>query len=355
MISREGDPRLTWQRIRGHDTLIRAFTHVIRRGRLAHAYLFTGPPGIGKRLFAIELAKGLLCEHPDAEKKEILEGCDHCRSCIQIEAGTHPDFVYAERPEDKNEFPIGLIREVRERFALKSARGKGKVVVLNDAEDFNEESANAFLKTLEEPPPGSVVILITSNPDRQLPTILSRCQLIRFAPLPLPEIEAILRAKKSESGEASIQEEIVPRLVRLSGGSLGIALALADPALWVFRRLLITGLTQTPVKSVELARAWLEFAEGAGKEAAAQRKRSRLVLQLLIDFLSDVLALHQGETPRRTESEDRPLLDAMVTLTNCERVMDLLDRSMETDRQIVRYVPLALCVEALLDALAQRL
>lgn len=345
---------MSWQRIRGHDALVRAFSHVIRRGRLAHAYLFAGPPGIGKRLFAIELAKALLCEHPYAGKREVLEGCDQCPACIQIEAGTHPDFVFAQRPEEKNEFPVELMREVRERFILKPARGKGKVVVLNDAEDFNEESANAFLKTLEEPPPGSVLILITSNLDRQLPTIISRCQVIRFAPLPLAVVEEMLRTQKTEEGEPAIRADLIQRLVRLSGGSLGIAQALADPALWDFRRALVTGLTQSPVKSVELARAWMEFAEGAGKETAGQRKRSRLLLQLLIDFLSDVLALHQGLPPRRTEAEDRPLLDALAALTSSDRVMEMLDRCMEADRQIARYVSLVLCVEALLDALAQR-
>ncbi len=354
-INREGGEGLSWQRIRGHEALVRAFSHVIKRGRLAHAYLFTGPPGIGKRLFAIELAKVLLCEHPDAGKKEILEGCDVCPACVQIEAGTHPDFVFAERPEEKNEFPVELMREVREQFILKSARGRGKVVVLNDAEDFNEESANAFLKTLEEPPPGSVVILITANLDRQLPTILSRCQVIRFAPLPLPLVEQMLRAQKTPEGEPAVPGDMIARLVRLSGGSLGTALALADPALWEFRRALLQGLTRTPVKTIELSRAWMEFAEGAGKEGPAQRKRSRLMLQLLIDFLSDVLAQHQGQPARRTEPEDRPLLEAMATPTSTERVMELLERCLETDRQIVRYVPLALCVEALMDALAQRL
>ncbi len=336
---------MSWKRIRGHDNLIRSFSHVIRRGRLAHAYLFTGASGIGKRLFAIELAKALLCEDPNASNKELLEGCDRCPACVQINAGTHPDFLFTERPEEKNEFPVDLMRDVREWFSLKSARGKGKVVVINDAEDFNEESANCFLKTLEEPPAGSVLILITANLERQLPTILSRCQVIRFAPLPVPAVEELLRAQKTEDGQPAIPAGMIPRLVRLSGGSVAVALALADPALWEFRRILLAGLTRTPVKCVELARAWMEFAEGAGKEGPAQRKRSRLMLQLLIDFLSDALALHQGLPPRRTEAEDRPLLDAMVALTTTERLLDLLERCLETDRQIVRYVPLALCVE----------
>jgi DNA polymerase-3 subunit delta' len=111
---------------------------------------------------------------------------------LQIEAGTHPDFFSVRRPEDLHEFPTELMKELCERFAMKSARGRGKVVLLEDADDLNEESANRFLKTLEEPPPRSVLILIGSSADRQLPTIVSRCQVIRFAPLPPSLVEELL-------------------------------------------------------------------------------------------------------------------------------------------------------------------
>src|SRR5436305_11719986 len=100
--SLEGDV-LGWQRVRGHEALVEGFRRVVRRGRLAHAYLFTGPPGVGKRLFAVELAKALLCEGPTAEE---VQACDVCPACVQVEAGTHPDFYPAERPAEAHEFPI---------------------------------------------------------------------------------------------------------------------------------------------------------------------------------------------------------------------------------------------------------
>src|SRR5260370_25023052 len=115
-------------------------------------------------------------------------------------------------------------------FSLKAARRRGKLHILDDADDLNDEAANCFLKTLEEPPPRSVLILIGSSADRQLATIVSRCQVVRFAPLSVPQVREILQAKGIE--EAALLE----RLARLSVGSPGLALALPDPDLCAFRR-----------------------------------------------------------------------------------------------------------------------
>src|SRR5262245_23591155 len=164
---------VSWQRVRGHEALIQAFDRALQRGRLAHAYLFTGPPGVGKRLFAHELAKALLCENPSTDR---VEACDRCSACAQVEAGSHPDFFAVSRPEENLEMPIRVMQELCHALSLKPARGKRKIAVIDDADDFNEESANSFLKTLEEPPPHSLLILIGSSADRQLPTIVSRCQ-----------------------------------------------------------------------------------------------------------------------------------------------------------------------------------
>src|SRR5947209_18962008 len=98
---------MSWQRVRGHDALVRAFDRLVRRGRLGHAYLFTGPPGIGKRLFAEELAKALLCERRDNGR---LQACDECAACKQIEAGAHPDFMIARRLDEELEFSIDTMR-----------------------------------------------------------------------------------------------------------------------------------------------------------------------------------------------------------------------------------------------------
>src|SRR4051794_15259841 len=153
---------LSWQRVRGHDSQREGFRRAVARGRLAHAYLFAGASGIGKRLFARELARVLLCEARPADR---WDACDRCPACVQVEAGTHPDFYTAARPESSLEFPIDLMRQLCHSFALKSARGHGTVVVLDDADDLNEEAANCFLKTLEEPPAGAVLILLGTSPE----------------------------------------------------------------------------------------------------------------------------------------------------------------------------------------------
>lgn len=334
-----------WQRVRGHEDLVQGFRRVVERGRLGHAYLFCGPPGVGKRLFAQELARALLCESP----RGLLEPCDACPACVQIDSATHPDFFPAARPADALEFPIDLMRTLCGQFALKPARGRGKVIVLDDADDLNQESANCFLKTLEEPPPRSLLILVGTSRERQLPTVVSRCQVVRFAPLKDDLVGELLEA------QGVSDPAMRARLVRLAGGSPGLALTLADPGLWQMRGKLIAGLTGRPVDSVDLAKEWAAFVEEAGKESAAQRARAQLVLRLVIDFFNDVLAVAAGSPPRRTGPEDATAVRALAGRLDEERVVGLLERCLEADQQIGWRVQLVLVLESLLDAMAQRL
>jgi DNA polymerase-3 subunit delta' len=335
---------MVWPRVRGHDRIIEGFAHVVKTGRFAHAYLFAGLPGIGKRLFARELAKTLLCEE---RRPDRFAACGQCVSCTLVDAGTHPDFFSVARPEEKNELPIDTMLELCTSFALKSARGKGKIAVLDDADDLNDESANCFLKTLEEPPPGSMFILVGTTAERQLATVVSRCQIIRFAPLAAEVVVEILR----QDGVADPAH--LARLARLSGGSPGQALALADPDLWKFRATLLEGLAHPQPATVALGRAWMDFAEEAGKETAAQRRRAGLVLRLLIDFLNDALAVALGKTPRLTD--DLPLLQSFNDRVDPDRLMTALDRCLEAEFHLDRYVQLVLVLEGLVDALGQEL
>jgi len=339
---------MSWQRIRGHDHLIQAFDLVSRRGRLAHAYLFTGPPGVGKRLFAGELAKALLCEGAKGRVGEgaKLEACDRCSACALVEAGTHPDLETAGRPEGKSELPVEIVRRLARSLDLKPARGHGRIVILDDADDLNEESANCFLKTLEEPPPGALLILIGTDADRQLPTIVSRCQVIHFRPLSEPVVADLLASQPIEDWA------FIQRLARLSGGSMGLAQALAEPELWEFRRKLLQGLTQPRPDTIGLAQDWTKFVEEAGKETAVQRRRAALVLHLLIDFLNDALSLSVGKSPRLALEGDLPLLQKLVRQVDADRLIQMSDRCLEADIQLDRYVQIVLVIEALLDALS---
>ena len=339
---------MSWGKVHGHEHLIDGFRRVVARGRLAHAYLFAGPAGVGKRLFAQQLAKALLCEAPRQEA-DPLAACDQCPSCALVDADTHPDFFTLARPEDKNEIPRELMHTLCGGFSLKSARGHGKIAVLDDADDLNDESANCFLKTLEEPPPRSVFILIGTSVDRQLPTILSRCQAVRFGPLPDAVVERVLK-------ENEIQDPVlVKRLVRLAAGSPGQALALADPELWSFRKRLLEELTRPQSNAFELGKAFIEFVEDAGKEMSLQRRRAGQVLRLLVEALADALNLSVGAAVRELDPDDLRLLKALTTRASAEKTLELMERCLETEQQIGRYVQLSLVLEALVDALGQLL
>jgi DNA polymerase-3 subunit delta' len=338
---------MSWSAIRGHDRLIASFTRAVARGRLAHAYLFVGPPGVGKTLFARELARALLCEAPPAGA--VLDACDRCESCIFVGAGTHPDLFTVRRPEEKNEFPIELMEELCRSFTLKSARGHGKVAILEDADDLNEESANCFLKTLEEPPPRSVFILVGTDGDRQLATIRSRSQIVRFAPLPEDTVREVLAAG------GVTDAALLQRLVRLSAGSPGQALALADDALWEARRTLITGLAAAKPDSVALARGLVEFIENAGKEGSLQRRRARLVLRLLMEALSDVVNVQLDLPARSCGPDELTVLRTLAERASAERIAAMIERCLDAQMQLDRYIQVGLVVEGLMDALVQAL
>jgi DNA polymerase III subunit delta' len=176
----------------------------LQRGRLAHAYLFTGPRGSGKEAMARTLAKALNCSEAEHDS------CDRCDSCRRVDEGVHPD-IYWVRPESKSRrIQIDQVREFMKSVNLCSSMGGVKVGIIVDADCMGEEASNAFLKTLEEPPAQTVIILLTTDPQRLLTTILSRCLRISFGPITggarSPHTAKLLPllAKFSESREARV-------------------------------------------------------------------------------------------------------------------------------------------------------
>lgn len=333
---------MSWQRVKGHDELVSSFARAFARGRLAHAYLFVGPPGVGKRLFATQLAKSLLCESPPAGR---FDGCDRCPACHLVDAGTHPDFFAVARPEDKLEVPVEVVRRLTADLAMKPARGGRKIAIFDDADDLNEESANAFLKTLEEPPTGSLLVLIGTGADRQLPTIRSRCQVIPFRPLPEELVRELLGA------DTEIDSAIVGRLAKLSDGSPGLARELADPALWEFRRELFEDLERATADGPGLAGRWMNLVESAGKESSAQRRRASLVLRLLVDGFRQALGYAVDQSLTAAEAGETQTMRQLARKLGPDGILHRIDRCLEADLQIDRRVQLILVLEGLIDAL----
>lgn len=311
--------------VRGHDAAWTQFAAAWKHSRLGQAYLFTGPPGVGKAMFAKQLARAVLCETMSDE----LIACGTCVGCRQMAAGTHPDFLFCRRPDDKLELPIELIRDLCDHLALKPARGSRKVAVLDDADDLNDSSANAFLKTLEEPPAGSLLILVGGDPQRQLATVVSRCQVIHFRPL---ATELLIDILLGEGVEGRDQAE---KLARLSGGSVETALALNDPEVWAFRDHLAGGLSKPRPDFMGLARDWSRFCEDAGKDAAARRRRCSLVMRLLIAVLR------------------RRVCESLEGGGDTDRLLGWVGRCLDADRHLDRRVQIELVVESLLDAMSK--
>lgn len=331
---------MSWDRIRGQDAARRTFLTAIERGRLGQAYLLVGPEGVGKRLFARELAKAFLCEKPPAK----MIACDRCPVCSQVEAGTHPDVLYLRTPEGKHELPVSEMRDFCAHLALKPTRGNRKIGIVEDADDFNEESANSFLKTLEEPPPGALLLLRASGTDRQLPTILSRCQTVRFAALTNTDVTAILATN-------GIDDEVKrDRLSRLGAGSVSRALALDDDSIWHVREKLVAGLTCERPSFQVLATTWAQFHEDAGKDkGAAQRMRASLVLKFLIEAVENALKLSLGATVPNVDAAESARLRAFANRVGTEGLMELLDRCVEADFHVDRRVQLILVVESVIE------
>jgi DNA polymerase-3 subunit delta' len=338
---------MAWANILGHDRWIDAFRAVKSRSRLAHAYLFVGPEGVGKRLFAIELAKAMLCENPP--ESPTLTACDQCPACLLVDAGTHPDLFQIRKPDDANVLDIDTVRELCASFGLKAARGRGKVAIVDDADDLNEQAANSFLKTLEEPPPGSIFILIGTALELQLQTIRSRCQPIRFAPLPSPLVKQILER------DPEIDRGLIPRLVRLGQGSPGQARQLADPALWEFLNKLLPAIARPRFNSVELGKEFAKFAEDAGKETALHRARARLVMKLLLASIRDAIRLRLGEAPPAELADEAKLLEALAARAEPDKWLAVVERCLESEVQLDRYIPVGLVLVGLMDALGQLL
>jgi len=200
--------------IRGQENAVSIIKGIMARDRIAGSYLFTGESGIGKRTAALNFAKALNCLDISGQGSG-MDSCDSCSSCRKIDAGTHPDLLVID-PEDR-QIKIEEIRAVEEALAFRPFEGRKKIVLIDDADTMNQAAANAFLKTLEEPPEGSLIILVSSRPDRMPSTVLSRCSRIPFRTLSLDACREVLHGK--------ISDEDADKAARLSLGRPGLALS----------------------------------------------------------------------------------------------------------------------------------
>lgn len=291
------DTRMAWEGIEGHDAIAADFARIVDSGRLGGAYLFVGLGGVGKGTFAQKLAKSLLCSAVESG----LVSCGRCASCIQCDAQTHPDYEVVQKPVDRTTIPLetfigdaehrmkeGLLRRIWRKPAL----GGRRIAVILDADAMSDEAANCLLKTLEEPPDHAVVILVGSSLERLLPTIRSRCQIIRFGSLDVETITKVLLSSEEAPDELSAAAG-----ARMAGGSLERARQLLDPAFAEFREHVHGLLSERPLRGVTISRDVTALVEAAGKESQPRRARLRMAFEFVIEFYREALRMSVTEMP----------------------------------------------------------
>jgi DNA polymerase-3 subunit delta' len=210
--------------LRGHEEAEAAFEAARARGRLHHAWLLTGPEGVGKATFAYRAARRLLGAPANAAYGDLGADPGHPVS-RQVSARSHPDLFVLERegPDGKARkvIPVEEARRLAEFFSKSPASAPHRVAIIDAADDLNVNAANAILKTLEEPPPSGVLLMVAHAPGRLLPTIRSRCRRLAFQPLPLEAAAGFVSAQTDMSHEDALD------LARMARGAPGRAFSLA--------------------------------------------------------------------------------------------------------------------------------
>jgi len=249
----------SFSQISGQETAVTFLKRVIERGKIPHAFLFTGIEGVGKTTTALAFCQAINCLAPVNG-----EGCGRCRNCRQLNGGNFPDLLFVE-PDGQN-IKIEQIRELNRDICFKPVEGAYRVVVIDRSDLMNQESANSFLKTLEEPPPGNVIILKVKEPRDLLPTIVSRCQKIPFRPLPRLVVEQHL------VNELGINNENASLIAGISEGSLGRAIEISGGDYLEERQRSISNIIQLPfmqkTQAIELAMEYAQGAKKKGREAS---------------------------------------------------------------------------------------
>jgi DNA polymerase-3 subunit delta' len=304
-------------RPKGHDDVRSWLKHVIASRRPTGAYLFVGPDGIGKAGVALEFAAALRCARPIGNWS-----CGECNECSRIAKGVHPSARRFAKPDDASAFPVELVRDIVDEAAKKRLEPGVRTFIIADADRFNDSSANAFLKTLEEPPADVVFILLAENLAQVLPTILSRCQAVRFSPL----TDALVAEITRDWEGLPVNPDSRALLMRAAQGSPGRLRRMADANVLDTVREFLKSVEADPFHASET----LVSSVQGGDDNEAKRAQLREVIALLSAALRDRMLTSAGcgdlkPLTRRVENESSTTDRLVGSLTRLDDLRSSLD------------------------------
>ncbi len=268
----------------GHRRLVGLLSRAVAGQTLPPSLLLAGPEGVGKRRLALALAEVLNCEAPVTSGPLAVDACGRCEQCRRIGRRVQPEVIVLE-PDEKGSIKIDTIRAVNERVAYRPFEGRRRVVVIDAAETLQPEAQNALLKTLEEPPDGTVFLLVTSMPDVLLATVRSRCPLLRAGRLTAAEVVEVL------TRDHRVPERDARAVAAISDGSAGAALRaasgeVADARATAVRVLQEVARSAGPQQRIGLAKTLV-----GKKSGAAERDALAVLLRAMAALLRDVTVL----------------------------------------------------------------
>jgi len=306
---------MSFANIYGHTKQIGLLKKAMAQQRVGHSYIFSGLNAVGKKTLALAFTQALNCENAAVQN----DSCGECSSCRKMIHGNHPDIHILETQAQF--IRIDAIRNIQEQMTFKPLEGRKRVFIIDDADKMNEQSANALLKTLEEPSADNIIMLVTARPYWLPQTILSRCRHVRVNPLTAETVARFLiEQKQMEPSKALL-------LASLSGGSIGQALELDTDDMIVFRaelsRLLMAASQRDPMSLLSLA-----------SFLGQDKKEIKQGLKILNTYFRDALVYREtAQTSMIVNADDLPVVASLGGRLNGEQLLQnitLVEKSSET-------------------------
>lgn len=319
---------MDFTQIVGHQTIINNLKNIIIKNNIGHSYLFEGTKSIGKSMVAEVFAKALLCE------KQLGDPCNSCSACVKFDSGNYPD-VYINKPDGET-FKKEQIDAIQKSINILPYEGQRKIYILEDIDKITKQAQNSFLKTLEEPPQYVTILMTVTNSHSLLPTIISRCQVLKFSPLEQKEIiNLLINTYQKSEDEAKI-------ISSFSNGIVGKAIDIAQSNEFKDMREELITIIDEIINCDKVRLLTLREFFNSQKEGIEE------ILDLMVTWFRDVLILKELNNDHFTINKDKiSLLSSHSLKLSKRKIYEIIEIINNTKMNIISNVNYDLAIEVM--------